>query len=121
MPVNWKLAIWGIALCFGLVACSGTASVSAFEIESDDATIVSLRKHVQEHHDACDAVRCAHILFEDELVLVVDLFCDDGAGSRSSIRRIETLPSSSGWRTPPSEISANSRIRKSGLRRPMVR
>ena len=67
-------------LCFGLVAGLVSAEVSAFEIGLDDETLGSFRRHVEEHGYECSSVREAHILYEDEIVLVVELICDNGAG-----------------------------------------
>ena len=57
-----------------------SAAVSAFEIELDDETLSSFRRHVEEHNYKCSSAREAHILHEDEIVLVVELICDNGVG-----------------------------------------
>ncbi len=80
MPLNWRLACRGIPLCFGLVGGLVSAAVSAFETELDDETLSSFRRHVEEHNYKCGYARDAHILNEDEIVLVVELFCDNGVG-----------------------------------------
>jgi len=74
------LAVRGICLSFGLLVCLMPISVSALENELDDETVESFRRHVEKHSHRCGSIRFAHILYEDEVVLVVELMC----GNRES-------------------------------------
>ncbi len=77
VPLNWRLAFRGMLLCFGLGGALVSTAISASEIELDDETLSSFRRHVEKHSYKCGSVRDAHILYEDEIVLVVELLCDD--------------------------------------------
>ncbi len=80
IPLIRRISFRRMILCLGFVGGLVSAAVSAFEIELDDETLSSFRGHVEEHNYKCGYARDAHILYEDEIVLVVELFCDNGVG-----------------------------------------